>query len=73
MEKPVLESLKLQPDTEEETHTTGAECDTRVVCPCLLCDLEFDTTLSNNDLLKHLVTEHKFVIADVNLVSDLKK
>ena len=43
----------------------------RVGCP--LCQQQFDGTESRDDLLKHLLEQHKLVIADVNMVANFKK
>jgi len=38
---------------------------------CLLCDDNYTLPSQQKDFLKHLLSEHKFVISDVNMISDL--
>jgi hypothetical protein len=42
----------------------------RVVLPCLFCNKSFD---DKDDVQRHIVTEHKLVIADVNLISQFQR
>lgn len=42
----------------------------RPVC-CLLCDLKFLHPSGEQDILKHLMEAHKFVIGDVHMIADL--
>ena len=37
---------------------------------CLLCQEKFNVPSEQQNFLKHLLSEHKFVIGDVNLISD---
>ncbi|ESO90445.1 hypothetical protein LOTGIDRAFT_123167, partial [Lottia gigantea] len=41
--------------------------------PCLFCDEVYQITEKKDDLLAHLVVKHKFVIADVNLISNFRR
>jgi len=38
---------------------------------CLLCEENFSFPVEQQEFLKHILKEHKFVIADVNIISDL--
>nr|XP_020666116.1 zinc finger protein 277 [Pogona vitticeps] len=40
--------------------------------PCLLCE-EYSPALEQKQLLKHMIIEHKLVIADVKLVADFRR
>ncbi|KAK2187562.1 hypothetical protein NP493_162g07030 [Ridgeia piscesae] len=40
---------------------------------CLLCAQQFDVMEMQDDLLRHLLLQHKLVIADVKLVAHFKK
>ncbi|XP_041348670.1 zinc finger protein 277-like [Gigantopelta aegis] len=42
-------------------------------CPCLFCARSFNIEEKNEDLLAHLIMVHKFVIADVSLICNLRK
>ena len=66
-EKLVLESLNLSHLDEESTDQSTGD---RVVLPCLFCNKSFD---DKDDVQRHIVTEHKLVIADVNLISQFQR
>ncbi|KAK6177340.1 hypothetical protein SNE40_015459 [Patella caerulea] len=71
-EKPVLEALHLKDLNEpvfvqNNTGKMGDRCEQN---PCLLCEEVMD---KKDELLAHLVMEHKFVIADVNLISNFQR
>jgi len=46
---------------------------TMYICPCVFCEENFNTAEEKDSLLRHLLITHKFVIADVNMICDLKK
>lgn len=64
-EKLVLECLSL-------SHIDGdpTELSDRVVFSCLFCNQTFD---EKDNVQRHLVKEHKLVIADVNLISHFQR
>lgn len=67
-ESPVLEPLKLN------YHDSSSEAMDNKYCTCIFCDETFNNVgekLGENELLKHLLIFHKFVIADTNLITDL--
>ncbi|KAI0221927.1 hypothetical protein LSAT2_026809 [Lamellibrachia satsuma] len=71
-EPPMLESLSFTPggstDVREVTQV-GLETDVG----CLMCQQQFDVTETQDVLLRHLLQQHKLVIADVKLVANFKK
>lgn len=40
--------------------------------PCMFCE-EYSPESDQNQLLKHMIIEHKLVIADVKLVADFRR
>ena len=69
-DKPVLEPLLL-PGSEQ-----GANCgrtSPKSSLPCLMCDETFDIVSTKEELLRHLLTAHQLVIADVNLVANFRR
>ncbi len=40
---------------------------------CMLCSLAFDLDRNKTDFFKHVQVAHNLVIADVNLICDLKR
>ena len=69
-EKPVLEPLLL-PSLEQ---ASGCGRSSPVSClPCLMCGETFEITGDKVDFLKHLLSVHKLVIADVNLIANFKR
>ncbi|KAL4226433.1 hypothetical protein ACF0H5_014416 [Mactra antiquata] len=69
VDRPVLEPLLLpdRMDLYDERQRSP-----RRSVPCMLCDNVFDTVETLNDYLKHLLEEHRFVIADVKLVANFR-
>lgn len=67
-DQPILEALKL-PELDELSLQEDSKPKELV---CLLCPEEFASDQVNS-LLKHLLTKHNFVIADVPLIADLDK
>lgn len=68
-EKPVLEPLLL-PSLEQ---ASGFGRSSPVSClPCLMCGETFEITVDKVDFLKHLLSVHKLVVADVNLIANFK-
>lgn len=63
----ILEPLSLP----EGTGHSGAPEDSPPV-PCIFCEEHFPTA-EQDPLLKHMIIEHKLVIADVRLVADFRK
>lgn len=72
-DKPILESLNLFYHESEGSEREGSptQCSGDVLC--LFCQEQFNATVQKEDLLRHLAVNHKFVIGDVNLITDLKK
>lgn len=72
-DKPILESLNLFYHESEgsEREVSPTQCSGDVLC--LFCQEQFNATVQKEDLLRHLAVNHKFVIGDVNLITDLKK
>lgn len=72
-DKPILESLNLFYHESEgsEQEVSPTQCSGDVLC--LFCQEQFNATDQKEDLLRHLAVNHKFVIGDVNLITDLKK
>ena len=69
-DKPVLEPLLL-PGSEQDTscgRTSPKGC-----LPCLMCDDTFEIISSKEEFLRHLLTIHQLVIADVNLVANFRR
>ncbi|XP_033100480.1 zinc finger protein 277-like isoform X2 [Anneissia japonica] len=64
----LLETLNLPEHQTTDTTTISSQ---RSAVTCLLCPLTFNIDDDKNPLLKHLLDEHKLVIADVNLIGDL--
>ncbi|XP_056000796.1 zinc finger protein 277-like isoform X2 [Ostrea edulis] len=72
-DKPILESLNLfyhdsEVSGEWESPQQGSDD-----VQCLFCPERFSITSQKDELLKHFAVFHKFVIGDVNLITDLKK
>ena len=69
-EKPVLEPLLL-PNLEQDPscgRTSPKSC-----IPCMMCAETFEITTKKEDFLRHLLTAHRLVIADVNLIANFKR
>jgi len=60
----VIETLALP---KNETLIENFETKTK----CFLCDLEFDLNIERETFLAHVITNHKLVIGEVELISDL--
>jgi len=60
----ILEPLRL-PEIKEKTPIFEDQD-----VECLLCEDSFNIPTEQQQFLKHLLSEHKFVIGDVNLISD---
>ena len=69
-EKPVLEPLLL-PSLQQDS--SSGRTSPRTCLPCLMCVETFDITTKKEDCLRHLLTSHKLVIADVNLIANFKR
>ncbi|XP_062617716.1 zinc finger protein 277-like [Saccostrea cucullata] len=72
-DKPILESLNLFYHESEVTSRGESPTQSSKEVQCLFCPDKFNISSQKEDLLKHLALEHKFVIGDVNLITDLKK
>ncbi|XP_064605513.1 zinc finger protein 277-like isoform X2 [Liolophura sinensis] len=64
-------------DSSEEQGASDLGKDKKLsclTCPCLLCDKKFDLSDSSdkNTCLEHLLTLHRLVIGEVELIADLK-
>lgn len=70
VDQPVLEPLLL-PDRQDSCD--GSNNSPRRSVPCILCDNVLDITNTLNDYLKHLLEEHRFVIADVKLIANFRR
>ena len=68
-EAPLLETLSFESTCQSHTVTT-----TQQIC-CLFCSehFEIDDQVNRDLFLKHLVTEHQFVIADVQLIANFER
>lgn len=66
---PILEPLHFEVIADD----TLSGLTTSPSCPCVLCDAVFNLPSEKEILLKHLVEEHKIVIADVSQIADLSK
>ncbi|KAJ8302312.1 hypothetical protein KUTeg_021299 [Tegillarca granosa] len=77
MEKPVLESLNLfglSIDPGDNTVSASGHSSSGQCCACLMCDEWFNLEEDSLDtFLRHLLTVHKVVIADVKLICNLKR
>jgi len=60
----ILEALRLPEHPGSPTPTL------EVTVVCVFCDLTFSHPDQHQELLRHLLSEHKFVIADVHLIGD---
>jgi len=60
----ILEPLRLPESKETTPIFEDQDID------CLLCQEKFNVPSEQQNFLKHLLSEHKFVIGDVNLISD---
>lgn len=60
----ILEPLRL-PEKEKTPVFEEKEIE------CLLCEEVFNIPYQQQEFLKHLLSEHKFVIGDVNIIADL--
>ena len=71
---PLLEPLTLMNEDAGNEQPASSES-AGVACPCLLCSATFIIPVHGNpdEFLRHLLLTHKFVIADVKLVSDLRR
>lgn len=67
IEKLVLESLRLSHLDEEPLQFLKDE---GVIFSCIFCDKTFD---DKDDVQRHMVTEHRLVIADVLLISQFQR
>nr|XP_022299535.1 zinc finger protein 277-like isoform X2 [Crassostrea virginica] len=72
-DKPILESLNLFYHESETSGRDSSPTQNSGDVACLFCQEQFDTVEQREDLLRHLAVVHKFVIGDVNLITDLKK
>lgn len=63
----ILEPLSLP---ESPGGISAVECSPSV--PCIFCE-EYSPLSEQNQLLKHMIIEHKLVIADIKLVADFKR
>ena len=66
----MLESLSFTAGGHSEV--TSGEV-TKEMVGCLLCVQQFDVAETQDELLRHLLLQHKLVIADVKLVAHFKK
>ena len=69
-DKPVLEPLLL-PGSEQ-----GADCgriSPKSTLPCLMCDEMFEIISTKEEFLRHLLTAHQLVIADIKLIANFKR
>ncbi|XP_071961515.1 zinc finger protein 277-like [Antedon mediterranea] len=63
-----LEALNLPESTDSPDLAT--ESVTTNTVTCVFCSMLFDAKEDKDPFLKHMIDEHKFLIADVNLISD---
>ena len=66
-DSPILEPLHFETSDREVFIASSGE----LSCPCVLCNEEFSLPKDKDVMLKHFVTVHKLVIADVALIADL--
>ncbi|KAL3852351.1 hypothetical protein ACJMK2_016006 [Sinanodonta woodiana] len=77
MDTPVLESLSFPASSDssvqEDTQNSAGNLMSHTAIPCLMCSqAKFCLPSQEKELLQHLFANHKLVIADVNLIPDLK-
>uniref|UniRef100_A0A3P8TNK5 Zinc finger protein 277 n=1 Tax=Amphiprion percula TaxID=161767 RepID=A0A3P8TNK5_AMPPE len=68
----ILEPLSFPEQTVDSSNTFILQCPRNELLVCLFCS-ESAPLLQKDVLLKHLLLEHKLVIADVKLIADLPK
>uniref|UniRef100_A0A3Q1G6D6 Zinc finger protein 277 n=1 Tax=Acanthochromis polyacanthus TaxID=80966 RepID=A0A3Q1G6D6_9TELE len=68
----ILEPLSFPEQTIDSSNTFVPQCPRNELLVCLFCS-ESTPLLQKDVLLKHLLLEHKLVIADVKLIADLPK
>ncbi|XP_008286038.1 zinc finger protein 277 [Stegastes partitus] len=68
----ILEPLCFPEQTVNSSSTPSQQCPRSDLLVCLFCS-ESTPLLQKDVLLKHLLMEHKLVIADVKLIADLPK
>lgn len=67
-----MEPLCLPESSDGGPSSPSLQCPSLELLVCLFCSESFPL-LQKDLLLKHLLTEHKLVIADVKLITDLPK
>jgi hypothetical protein len=67
----VLQPLCLPEGTSSSSSTSPVKM--QELIKCLFCEEQFDYQKNQNDILKHFLEIHKFVIADVKIIADFKQ
>lgn len=62
----------LEPLSLPESPGGVADVESSPYVPCIFCK-EFYLLAEQNQLLKHMIIEHKLIIADVKLVADFRR
>lgn len=71
-EDSILEPLCFPESSDEGSRSSSLQCPSLELLVCLFCSESFPL-LQQDLLLRHLLLEHKLVIADVKLITDLPK
>ena len=67
---PVLEALTF-PVNLSSSNTAQDSTELSKETTCLLCQNTYDVVHNRDEFLRHLVVEHKLVIADFKLIADM--
>ncbi|XP_064633183.1 zinc finger protein 277-like isoform X2 [Lineus longissimus] len=74
IDQSILQPLSLPEEASSSSSTYPAKMHSQTkLIKCLFCEEEFDYQKNRNDILKHFLEVHKFVIADVKIIAEFKQ